>query len=207
MGYDVFRQPAEYASAQANRRARTVFIAFGLYVVLVVGWTTLALTGHVSPWSTLFVPLGALAVKPAADAYVGRQLNWQRGAVAEQAIGELLNELRYENWIVMHDIEQDYEGNVDHLVSGPGGVFMIETKWRRYEDAHLAKAKRQAARLHDELGVWVTPVIALCERKKPTPFKTKGVWVVPRQSLLDWVREQRNTTLEFERLARFADRL
>jgi hypothetical protein len=207
VGYDVFRQPAEYASAEASRRARTVFIAFGGYVVLVLGWTALALTGHVSPWSTLFIPLGALAVKPTADAYVDRQLNWQRGAVAERAVGEVLNQLRYEGWIVMHDVEQAHEGNIDHLLSGPGGVFMIETKLRRYEDAHLTKAKRQAAKLYSELGVWVTPVIALCERKKPSPFRTKGVWVVPRQSLLQWVREQHNPAVEFERLARFADRL
>jgi hypothetical protein len=52
----------------------------------------------------------------------------------------------------MHDIEQDREGNVDHLVSGPSGVYLIETKHRRYADDQLRKAKRQAAKLHDELG-------------------------------------------------------
>jgi hypothetical protein len=107
----------------------------------------------------------------------------------------------------MHDIEQEHEGNIDHLVSGPSGVFMIETKWRRYQESHLVKAKRQARKLHDELGVWVTPVIAIGERANSKPFKTKGVWVVPRQSLLAWLHDQKNATLEFERLARFADRL
>ena len=207
VGYDVFRRPAEYVTAEANRRARTIVTAFAVYFFIVLGWTALWLADRASGTSMLLLPLGALAVKPIAEAYIDRQLNWRRGAVAEQTIGELLNQLRYEGWIVMHDIEQEYEGNVDHLLSGPGGVFMVETKWRRYQDKHLTKAKRQAVKLHDELGVWVTPVIALCERQKPTPFKTKGVWVVPRQSLLEWLREQRNTTLEFERLARFADRL
>jgi hypothetical protein len=207
VGYDVFRQPAEYATAEADRRARTIYAAFVFYAVFVLGWMAMSLTGHLSPWTMLLVPLGALAVKPTADAYVDRLLNWQRGAVAERAVGEVLNQLRYEGWIVMHDVEQEHEGNVDHLISGPGGVFMVETKWRRYEEHHLVKARRQAAKLHDELGIWVTPVIALCERKKPDPFKTKGVWVVPRQSLLDWLGQQHNATLDFERLARFADRL
>ena len=39
------------------------------------------------------------------------------------------------------------------------------------------------------------------------PFRTKRVWVVPLGELLEWLRAQRNAPVEFERLARFADRL
>lgn len=53
----------------------------------------------------------------------------------------------------MHDVEQPGEGNIDHIVSGPTGVFLVETKERRCEERHLTKAKRQAAKLHDALGV------------------------------------------------------
>jgi len=105
---------------------------------------------------------------------------------------------------VLHDIEQSGEGNIDHLVSGPNGVYLVETKERRYEDRHVVKVKRQAAKLHDELGVWVTPVICLYERQGG-PFRTQGVWVVPRQHLLDWLREQNHPPVAFERLAGFAD--
>jgi hypothetical protein len=31
------------------------------------------------------------------------------------------------------------------------------------------------------------------------------VWIVPHAQLLDWLRQQRNKPVEFERLARFAD--
>jgi len=44
------------------------------------------------------------------------------------ASGELLEEFRGEGFIAMHGIEQAGEGNIDHLVSGPTGVFMIESK-------------------------------------------------------------------------------
>lgn len=207
VGYEVYRVPAEFAKAEADRRARAVWVGFAVYVVVDLAWLAFAVTGAVSGWTTLLIPLGALAVKPTADTYVDRQLNWARGAAAERTVGETLNELRYEGWIVMHDLARPGEGNVDHLVSGPGGVFMVETKWRRYEDRDLGKAKWRAKQLHDDLGVWVTPVIAIAERAKPDAFKAKGVWIVPRQSLLSWLREQHNTTLEFERLARFADRV
>lgn len=50
----------------------------------------------------------------------------------------------------------------------------------------------------------MTPVICLSERRCE-PFKSDRVAVVPRQYLLGWLREQRNTPAEFARLARFAE--
>jgi hypothetical protein len=82
---------------------------------------------------------------------------------------------------------------------------VIETKFRRYEERQLVKAKRQAAKLYESLGVFITPVIALHTRRNPRWFRAKGVWIVPRQSLLEFLREQRNAVVDFERLARFAD--
>ena len=96
---------------------------------------------------------------------------------------------------------------MDHLVSGPSGVFMVETKTRRYPDDAPRKAKRQAAKLGSELGVWVTPVICIHERRDREPFKHDGVWIVTQDRLLRWLRAQRNATLPFERLARFSDTL
>lgn len=106
----------------------------------------------------------------------------------------------------MHDIAQAGEGNIDHIASGPHGVYLVETKLRRYEDFHLTKAKRQAVKLKAKLGVWVTPVICLHQRRGD-PFRTHGVWVMPQQHLLDWLHEQRNQPVAFERLARWADRI
>ena len=133
-------------------------------------------------------------------------LRWRKGKVAEQEIGDELDLLRRERYYVLHDVEQDGEGNVDHLVSGPSGVFLVETKYRGYEFSALLKARRQAAKLHDVLGVWVTPVICVAKRSYG-PRKHRGVWVMGKNELLDWIRAQHNATLPFERLARFADRL
>ena len=191
-------------AAQAARRERRVwlgiaglFLLTGLMLVLTFGHR-FALIG-----SALFLAL-VIAAKPYAERYVDEAVRWLRGARAEEAVGATLNELRREGWVVAHDIERPGEGNIDHLASGPNGVFMIETKARRYEEAHLVKAKRQAARVHDELGVWVTPVICLHERRG-SPFRTKGVWIVPRERLSDWLLQQRNQPVSLDRLARFAD--
>ena len=68
------------------------------------------------------------------------------------------------------------------------------------------KAKRQAAKLHAELGAWITPVICLHVREGRA-CKHEGVWIVPQHLLLEWIRGQRNAVLPFARLARFADGL
>lgn len=207
MAYDAYQPPAVYATAQAERRRRFILVGFGVYTIVATLWVSLAFAHSISAWSLLAVVFAfAAAVRPTVDAYFAAESRWRAGSAAERAVGETLNELRREGWFVLHDIPQRGEGNVDHLVSGPGGVFMIETKVRRYADAHLPKARRQAAKLHDELGVWVTPVIVLHQRDG-NAFNTHKVWVVPRIQLLDWLRAQRNRTLEFERLARFAEKL
>jgi hypothetical protein len=132
---------------------------------------------------------------------------WARGAHAESIVGYVLEKLRRLGFEVVHDILQPGEGNVDHLVSGPSGVFMIETKRWDYDAWHLRKVKRQAAKLAAELGVWVTPVICLARRRPAKPYYHGGVWILGREGLVDWVTTQRNEVIEPGRLSRLADAL
>lgn len=191
VAYEVDRPPAAWTSARARlvgRRAATLGAAALIAgAIVVVGaddprWLPVALPALGIEY--LLYRLFALVDDEAA--------RWRRGAAAEEQVGLALNELRSEGFHVVHDVEQPGEGNVDHLVSGPTGVYLVETKPRRYDSAHLVKAKRQAAKLHDALGVWVTPVICLAERRELEPWRHDGVWVVPLGRLLAWLRAQRN---------------
>jgi hypothetical protein len=205
MAYDVYQRPGAWVSRRVARRRTWLLSSFFVYAVLTLAVTWFAVTGRLSVLASFAVMAVALALRPVADRVIDRHFRLKSGADAEAEVGALLNELRREGWIVMHDLVQPREGNIDHLVSGPGGVFLIETKFRRYEERQLVKAKRQAAKLYEPLGVFITPVIALHTRRNPRWFRAKGVWIVPRQSLLDFLREQRNAVVDFERLARFAD--
>jgi hypothetical protein len=208
MAYDVDKPPAEWVSRQAHKRSQRLLIAAAVSFGTAAALLLLLVT---QKWAAL-VPLELLIFavylfgRKAIDRKTDEAVNWIRGARAEEAIGQLLNGLRSESFIVMHDVEQAGEGNIDHIVSGPTGVFLIESKTRRYEERQLGKARRQAAKLHDELESWVTPVICIHERRGK-PFKTKGVWIVPEPALLDWLRSQHERPVPFERLARFADRV
>ena len=146
------------------------------------------------------------AAKPPRERRVVHVLRRWRRAHAGAGFADTLDELRREGWIVLHDVEQRGEGSIDHVASGPGGIYLVETKARAYQDAQLTKARRQAAKLHADVGVWVTPVICLHERRGK-PFKTQGVWIVPRAELLAWLRVQRNPPVPFEQLAQLADRV
>jgi hypothetical protein len=106
----------------------------------------------------------------------------------------------------MHDIDRPSRGNIDHLVSGPTGVFLIETKHRSYLSQHVHRTMRLALDLHDELRIFVTPVICL-ERRSYGPARHKNVWVVGKDELLPFIRAQQKPSLPFARLAAWADTL
>jgi hypothetical protein len=127
-----------------------------------------------------------------------------KGRNGEVVVGEALEDLRWEQYIVLHDIPFAGEGNIDHLVSGPNGVYLVETKFGSYLPVHLKKAKRQAEQLSDELGVPVTPVLCVAAASQSETYGHGGVWVVGFDALLPWIRQQRNPPVDFERLAHFS---
>ena len=206
MAYDVMKRPGAWVREQARRRERrlAVTVGFGVLLMLLTVWLALSLRAGLAA----FAAAAALySVARAAERQGKSAARWTYGGRSEEGVGETLNGLRHEGFIVMHDIEEPGEGNVDHLVSGRSGVFLVETKHRSYELQHLRKAKRQAAKLHDELGIWVTPVVCLDQRRGKPPYRHDGVWIVCREDVAEWVRRQRNAQLPFARLAAFADRL
>jgi hypothetical protein len=128
------------------------------------------------------------------------------GAAAELAVGTELDKLGAEGFTIEHDIDRLGAGNVDHLVCGPTGAFMIETKRSGYRMSDLLTARRRAAKLHDLLGVWVTPVICI-HRRRGNPFPHERVWIVPRDRLLEWLRSQHNKPVAADQLAQALRRL
>lgn len=59
----------------------------------------------------------------------GRKLieRYMQGRNGEIYVGQMLEQLRTDGYEVFHDVPTD-RGNIDHVVIGPGGVFVIETK-------------------------------------------------------------------------------
>ena len=204
MAYNVDREPAQWVGRQARRHGRGMYFIVGLLGLVALVSLLLALSRTLIGGVAVLVAVALL--KAIGERKLELAVRWRRGWAAEKSVGDELNRLRREGFIVMHDVAQRGEGNIDHVVSGPTGAYLIETKAGGYQADQLLKARRQAAKLQVELGTWVTPVICL-DNRDAKPFRHDRVWIVPRQHLVAWIGAQRNRQVPFERLASYADTL
>jgi hypothetical protein len=87
----------------------------GSWLSLLVGGLAAVLTG----WGLRF--------RPSPDARA-----WRRGAVVERRTARLLARLEGQGWVVLHDLAvPGSRANLDHLVIGPSGVYVIDSKQYR----------------------------------------------------------------------------
>lgn len=203
MGSEGERRPGGYARARGERYFRNGLLAAGGLVVLAVALLVALVFGRANgiygAVSGLALLGLALRVRTSANTNMPLMERWLKGARGEEVVGALLNELRSEGWIVTHDVPVARGANYDHIASGRNGVFLVETKHRRYRDEDLGRVKRQALALHEQLGVWVTPVLCLATREKE-PYRHAKVWVTGASHLLPFLRSQRNATIDPDRL-------
>jgi len=68
----------------------------------------------------------AEAMGDKAEKFTDRAIAWKQGAVAEESVGGLLEELP-NNYFVMNDFVTK-KGTTDYIVVGPKGILTIETK-------------------------------------------------------------------------------
>jgi hypothetical protein len=69
----------------------------------------------------------ALRFRPSPDAVA-----WRQGAAGERRTARLLDPLERHGWAVLHDLAiPGSRANLDHLVIGPGGVFVIDSNQYR----------------------------------------------------------------------------
>jgi len=103
---------------------------------------------------------------------------WQHGAKGERHTARLLDRLDHDGYVVFHDLAMpNSPANLDHLVLGPSGVFVIDSKqwtghvhqsadglvWHNHYrlDRTLATLRWQAETLGRLLGVPVAPLVCV----------------------------------------------
>ena len=173
--------------------------------------------------------LGALAAgvvgwglrfRPSPDA-----IGWRRGAAGERRTARLLAALERQGWAVLHDLAlPGSPANLDHLVIGPGGVFVIDSKqyrgrlqldrsgrlWHgRYPLAPALWAVSfeadQAAQVLTDPDVVVVPIVAVHGAQVPWgKVVTQGVPVLSARRLPSMLRAL-PAVLGPERVATVAD--
>ena len=151
--------------------------------------------------------VGALVTIAAVGWLVGghvRSLPWAWGAVGERDTAAVLEQLG-EGWECVHDLPRE-RGNWDHVLVGPPGVLLLDTKVltapARVSDDAL-RAGRQvmpgggfrgaAAGLADALGEngggrpWVQPVVVIWGDFEQRIHEERGVVYASGEDLLDWL--------------------
>jgi hypothetical protein len=126
---------------------------------------------------------------------------WQRGAASERQTARLLSRLGRDGYVVFHDLAMpNSPANLDHLVLGPSGVFVIDSKqwtghvhqsadglvWHDHYrlDRTLATVRWQAEALGRLLGVPVAPLVCVHGAHiQGGGLHAQGVAVVPASLL------------------------
>lgn len=143
--------------------------------------------------------LAALACRPDPDPD-----RWQRGAAGEEATARLLERLPARRWVVLHDrVLPGSSANLDHIVIGPTGVWVVDTKayrarlrsgWRSVHAGgsriDTAPAAWEASVVEDRLGVAVRPVLAVHGEGLRRGRTVAGVPVIPAGRLLRRLRRR-----------------
>jgi hypothetical protein len=131
---------------------------------------------------------------------------WLRGAAGEEATAALLDRLPARRWIVLHDRRlPGSRANVDHIVIGRGGVWVIDSKayrsplrarWRSVYvgDRRLdtGPVAWEASIVAERIGVDVRPLVVVHGTGLPRRGRRcGGVRVLPADAVVSYLRRAR----------------
>jgi len=224
------------ASAHAEYRRRRVAeraswargLLWRAVAVLAVGMVAGLLAAQLAPDLAGLLAVAAAAgvgwglrFRPSADTRA-----WRRGATGERRTARLLASLERRGWAVLHDLAiPGSAANIDHLVIGPGGVIVVDSKryrgrlrldrdgmvWhgRQLLVSALRRVLWAADQADEVLGVaevQVAAVVAVHGAAVPWGLvQADGVTIVPARRVPDLLQAL-PPILEPERVAWLADR-
>ncbi|MFP5370327.1 MAG: nuclease-related domain-containing protein [Actinomycetes bacterium] len=131
-----------------------------------------------------------------------RARHWGQGAAGERLTAQVLAPLAHAGWAVLHDRRLAGGANLDHLVIGPGGVWVVDSKaYRRNRikvlgdgrlwygkwcmDDVLDVVRWAAERVSDVLAVAASPVLCIHGARLPRdPLGWDGVVLASPATLL-----------------------
>jgi len=202
MSADPNRAAGAWVTEQSRRATMRVWVLLGIFAASLLGGALAARLGWLSTRQGALAGLAlcalALLAFYAAEQRSEQAVAWLKGSRAEREVGAALDLLRAEDALVFHDVELE-RGNLDHVVVMPRGVYLVETKARRYEERHLKQVKRQASQVHERTGFWITPVICLSTRPH-RPYRREGVWIMGRSQIVPWLRGRRGRPVDVARI-------
>jgi len=141
--------------------------------------------------------------------------NWRQGIKAEKIVTDTLRNLDDSYYLINDIVLPKRRANIDHIILGPTGIFVIETKsyggkikcerddwWQ--DNGHIKSFSKQVKRnsttlrrfirKHINKGVWVEGVVVLTDPNIKLELKYPSVAVLRPQELCNFIR---NSQTEF----------
>jgi hypothetical protein len=152
------------AKEENIRLAAVLFVGVaGVLVGMILGRTFLP----ASVPSSVFIPISLILLAVLfwlfnrsiknMDKLAKERIAMQRGATGEARVGRILASLP-DGYYVIHDLSTEF-GNLDHVVVGPSGVFVIDTKNCRGVVAADGKGELLVNRKPTE-KLWIRPFVS-----------------------------------------------
>jgi hypothetical protein len=213
----VFGSAGKSAFAMGDTRyqdliSRIVLPMLSFLLLLPVGYYLLT-RGHLF-WGAVVAVIYVVSIKALEEAGIKlkkRISHADTGAKAEQAVAEALQELP-DDYYVFHDLE--FPGfNIDHVVLGPNGIFLVETKsqkgnitqehdvllrnGRKFFKDFLKQCWRQTYSLRDHLnaerlrGLTIKPILCFSRGFVEIRGPVKGVTALNASYLRPFILSQR----------------
>jgi hypothetical protein len=192
------RVPGQHARATVLRLRLRTIATLG---VLAVATATLGRAFGLHDLRFLASEVALLALIFVVSRYVLPLVDRRdRGARAEEHVGNLLQALPAASWRVIHDASFG-RGNIDHILIGPAGVFTVETKSHpgpvrvgRLHGGTIRQALAQRDALQHVIGMRVEPLLVFSRAWVDRPLaRRKGVRVLPARVLLAHLTKRRQT--------------
>jgi Nuclease-related domain len=188
------RAPGQYTRALVRRMRMRALLTLGLFAVFTV------LVGRVFGFDHVVFEVAEIALLCVCFAVTRYVLpvveRYDRGAKGEEYVGAILDELRSDGWLVIHDAELQHS-NVDHIVLGPAGLFTIETKSnpgpisvQRLHGRLIRQVQLQRERVEALIGEPVEPLLVYSRARVDRPGRRrKGIRVLEADMLPGFLEE------------------
>jgi Nuclease-related domain len=194
--------PGRYAAVRGRLGLAKLILLLGVYAAVMYG----LVIAHRDASGLRVGVVASFALAGLAFMLLGElnrsgddMIRWLAGARAERKVGAELDRLRESGWLVLHGYKRDWGGDIDHIVCGPGGIFMVETKSYEFRRSDIRRAAWNAAWMKEKLEVtWVTGVLCVNEDRAAT--LDGRIWVVGHAQLVPWLQKQRNAPIDCGRV-------
>jgi hypothetical protein len=173
-----------------------------------------------------------VALRDSPPAYIEK---WRTGSEGERRTAKALRSLARPGWLVRHDIGAGERTNIDHVVLGKAGVFLLDSKnysgeahiengelrLRWLEDPEdgwvchgiVGRMRAASAELKERIEaasgvrVWVQPVVVLWARFPQRIVQESDVFFVQGGALTEWLRGRRPSarSIDLERIRTLFD--